>query len=70
MASIYAWMNPMNWSPIRNFLVTVLPKLLPKEEHESLLHLSKRGLAAAYDEDEYEYPMELIKESNPDYEGR
>ena len=27
-------------------------------------------LANAYGEDEPEYPLELIKESNPDYEGR
>jgi antitoxin component of MazEF toxin-antitoxin module len=32
--------------------------------------LSQRGLANAYGDDEPEYSLDLIKEPNPDYEGR
>jgi hypothetical protein len=32
--------------------------------------LSSRGLATAYGDDEPAYPLAMIEEPNPDYEGR
>jgi hypothetical protein len=37
-------------------------------ERETWLTLSPQGLAAAYDDDEPEYPVTLVKEHNPEYE--
>ena len=48
----------------------LLPKQQQDDEREDWLYLSSRGLERAYDGDEVEYPTELIKEPNPDYEGR
>jgi hypothetical protein len=48
-------------------LVTVLPK---DEESEEWRALSAKRLQDAYGEDEEEYPSELIKETNPEYEPR
>jgi len=39
-------------------------------EHRDWSLLSGRGLEAAYGEDEPEYSLDMIKEPNPDYEGR
>ena len=39
-------------------------------ERDSWLRLSQNRLANAYGEDEVSYSLELIKEPNPDYEGR
>lgn len=52
--------------PNTKLLVTVLPK---DEESEEWRALSAGRLEDAYGEDE-EYPLELIKESNPEYESR
>jgi hypothetical protein len=38
-------------------------------DHEDWLRLAQQHLADAYG-DEPEYPLSLIKEPNPDYEGR
>jgi len=40
------------------------------DEREDWLQTSLKGLENAYDEDEIEYSLDLIKEPNPDYEGR
>ena len=53
--------------PNTKLLVTVLPK---DEEIEEGLALSDKRLEDAYDEHEEEYPLELIKKSNPEYESR
>lgn len=37
-------------------------------DREDWLLLSSQGLAAAYGDDEPEYPLSMIKESNPGYE--
>lgn len=50
--------------PNRKLLVTVLPK---DEESEEGRSLSAKRLADAYSENEEEYPLELIKKSNPEY---
>ncbi|OLE53902.1 MAG: hypothetical protein AUG51_10585 [Acidobacteria bacterium 13_1_20CM_3_53_8] len=39
------------------------------ENHDFYI-LSQMGLANAYGDDEPEYSLDLIKEPNPDYEGR
>ena len=39
-------------------------------EDDGWFHLSRSGLAEAYGETEVEYSLDLIKEPNPDYEGR
>ncbi len=41
----------------------------PVEDTE-WFRLSEASLARAYGEDEVEYSLDLIKEPNPDYEGR
>ena len=53
--------------PNTKLLVTVLPK---DEESEEWRALSAKQLEDAYSEDEEEYPLELIKESNPEHESR
>jgi hypothetical protein len=40
----------------------------PDEEREDWVRLSLEGLARAYGDDEPEYPLNLIKEPNPEYE--
>jgi len=49
-------------------IVTVLPN--HDSEHESWLRLSAHGLKQAYSDSEEEYSLDLIKDQNPDYEGR
>jgi len=39
-------------------------------EHEEWTGVSEAGLASAYGEDERGYPVGLIKDPNPEYEGR
>jgi hypothetical protein len=53
--------------PNTKLLVTVLPKDVEREEW---LAVSANRLQVAYGEDEEEYSLELIKESNPEYESR
>ncbi len=61
--------EPCELEPNTRLLVTVLPKEQEDEEREAWFRLSSEGLARAYGEEEPEYPIELIKEPNPDYEG-
>jgi hypothetical protein len=51
-------------------IITVLPKEQPDDELELWFRLSAKGLEAAYSENEIDYSLHLIKERNPDYEGR
>ena len=51
-------------------IVTVLPEEQPDDEREFWLLLSAKGLENAYGEDEVEYSLDVIKESNPEYKGR
>jgi len=53
--------------PDTKLLVTVLPKDLDDNEWRSL---TAQGLKTAYADDEAEYPLEVIKTPNPDYEPR
>jgi hypothetical protein len=43
---------------------------LPDEERNSWAKLSLESLDRSYGADEPEYSLDLIKEVNPDYEGR
>ncbi len=61
--------EPFNLEPDTKLIVTVLPKHAD-EEREEWVHLSKKGLEKAYGTDEPEYSVDLIKEANPDYEGK
>ncbi len=62
--------EPYKLEPGAKLLVVLLPQQQPDSEREGWLMLSTRGLDNAYGEDENEYPLHLIKEANPDYEGR
>jgi hypothetical protein len=61
--------EPFELEPNTKLIVTVLLGEHPDDEREAWLLLSKKGLEAAYGVDEVEYPLSLVKESNPDYEG-
>ncbi len=62
--------EPFELEPDTKLLITVLPKEQPDGEREAWLLLSEKGLETAYAENEVEYSLNLIKEPNPDYEGR
>jgi hypothetical protein len=47
----------------------VIIKVLPNDEDADWLSLGKKSFALAYADDEPEYPLEKIKELNPEYEG-
>ncbi len=53
--------------PNTRLLVTVLPKDI---EGDAWVALSRKRLESAYDNGEEEYPLDLIKEPNPEYEAR
>ncbi len=61
--------EPYELKPDTKLLVTVLPEEQEDEEREAWFRLSSEGLARAYGEEEPRYPIELIKEPNPDYDG-
>jgi hypothetical protein len=54
--------------PNTMLIVTVLPK--HDSEREEWLYLSGKRLENAYEPDEEDYSLDLIKEVNPLYEGR
>lgn len=60
--------EPFKLEPGTPLIVTVCPK----EDHdrEDWLRLSALSLEEAYGEEEPEYSLDMIKEPNPDYEGR
>ena len=60
--------EPVELERNARLLVTVLPN--NNDERESWLRLSASQLNAAYDGDGDDYPLDLVKEMNPDYEGR
>ncbi len=61
--------EPFELEPNVELIITVLPKT-SDEEREDWAQLSLESLARAYGDDEPEYSLELIKEANPEYEGR
>jgi hypothetical protein len=60
--------DPIELEPDTQLMVTVLPKS-ENGERSDWTRLSLESLARAYSEDEPEYPLDLIKELNPEYEG-
>jgi hypothetical protein len=60
--------KPYELKPDAKLIVTVLPN--HDSEHEAWVHLSADRLNRAYGENEAEYSLELIKDRNPEYEGR
>jgi hypothetical protein len=61
--------EPFELEPDTKLIITILPKAQPDGEREGWLLLSKKGLEAAYGENEIEYSLDLIKEPNPEYEN-
>ena len=62
--------EPFELEPDTELLVTVLPSELIASDREGWSRLSTMSLAKAYGDDEPEYPLEMVKEANPEYEGR
>jgi hypothetical protein len=69
--------EPINLEPDTQLIVTVLPQIKSNGEsheddnvNEDWVNLSIKGLEYAYGADEETYSLELIKEPNPEYEGR
>jgi hypothetical protein len=61
--------EPCELEPNVELIITVLPKP-SDEERKDWTPFSMESLARAYDDDEPEYSLDLIKEANPAYEGR
>ncbi|MBM4044570.1 MAG: hypothetical protein FJ279_05610 [Planctomycetes bacterium] len=61
--------EPCELEPNVKLIITVLPKS-SDEERQDWVRLSLESLARAYGDDEPEYSLDLIKEANPEYEGR
>jgi hypothetical protein len=61
--------EPFELEPNMELLITVLPNA-SGEERDDWTRLSLESLARAYSDDEPEYSLDLIKEANPEYEGR
>jgi hypothetical protein len=62
--------EPFKMEPHSRLLVIVFPERESEEEKDDWLNLSGRGLANAYGDEEHDYRLELIREPNPEYEGR
>lgn len=62
--------EPCQLAPDTQLLIVVVPSQAPDGEHEDWMLLSRQGLENAYAEQEPEYSLDSIKESNPDYAGR
>jgi len=60
--------EPCDLEPNTKLIVTVLPN--HDSERESWLRLSANRLHEAYGNNEEEYSLNLIKDPNPEYEGR
>jgi hypothetical protein len=62
--------EPFELAPNTKLIITVLLDEPPDDERQAWLRLAETGLASAYGKDEVDYSLDLIKEPNPDYEGR
>jgi len=60
--------EPFDLQPGTQLIVTVVPP--PDDEQEDWYAFSAQNLAEAYGDDEPTYSSTLIKEHNPEYEGR
>jgi hypothetical protein len=54
--------EPYSLRPNARLLVTLLPET--EEEREAWLHLSAQKLIEAYSDDEPEYPLSAVRDSN------
>ncbi len=61
--------EPFELTPDDELLITVLPTE-SRGECEDWGRLAQDSLALAYGDDEPEYSRDLIREANPEYEGR
>ena len=61
--------EPVELEPNTELLVTIVPRA-SEEDGEEWARLSLESLTRAYGDDEPDYSLELIKEANPEYEGR
>ncbi len=61
--------EPFELEPNTELMVTILPKSLD-DEREDWARLALESLERAYGDHEPEYSLDLIKEANPEYEGR
>ena len=62
--------EPFDIEPNAKLIVTILPRRESDSEYAAWSRLSGQRLKDAYGENEPEYSAELLKEVNPDYEGR
>ncbi len=61
--------EPFELETDTELIVTILPKSLD-DEREDWARLALESLERAYSDNEPEYSLDLIKEANPEYEGR
>ncbi|MBF0274240.1 MAG: hypothetical protein HQK84_03300 [Nitrospinae bacterium] len=61
--------EPFSMKPDTKLIVTVMDQAFDNER-EAWLHESQKRFDSAYGENEPEYSVELIKEINPDYDGK
>jgi hypothetical protein len=61
--------EPFDLAPNTELLITVL-RPGTHDEDDDWTRLSLEGLERAYGDDEPEYPLDLIREANPEYDGR
>ncbi len=59
--------EPFEMEPDTRLMVTVLPKQQDDERRDWQL-LSQQGLQGAYEDEEPDYSLALLKEVNPDYD--
>ncbi|GMT49672.1 MAG: hypothetical protein IEMM0008_1211 [bacterium] len=62
--------DPIELKVNTKLLVTILPEHTSDDEYEAWMLLSRKGLEDAYNDNEPDYSINLIKEQNPDYERR
>ena len=61
--------EPFELEPNTELIVAITYRAL-SEEREDWSRLSLESLERAYSDDEPDYSLDLIKEANPEYEGR
>jgi hypothetical protein len=62
--------EPYELRPNAELLVTVLSDEQSDRDREEWYRFSRRNFQQAYGDDEPEYTLDMVKEINPDYEGR
>jgi len=63
--------EPYDLPPDAPLLIMVLPSSVNgDDEREDWMQMAEESLARAYSDDEPEYTLDMIKEPNPEYDGR